>query len=167
MVYHATLCTLNVHYSLSYSSYICHPDDDNQMVMVMIIRLFCRGGSEAPQEATILQLSEELAYVHQAYALCQAMRDRLAASMVFMILSLHAERKLCLVKTTMHSSYPLNQVQPASLGSHVAPRAGPHAGDGHQFVAGGILHQQNEAGMHVLNCGACLSLLVTDATCHS
>ena len=103
MVYHATLCTLNVHYGLSYFSYICHPDDDNQMVMVMmmIIRLCCRGGSEAPQEATMLQLSEELAYVHQAYALCQAMRDRLAASLVFMLLSLHAERKLCLVKTTI------------------------------------------------------------------
>lgn len=30
----------------------------------------------------MLQLSEELAYVHQAYALCQAMRDHLVAALV-------------------------------------------------------------------------------------
>ena len=42
----------------------------------------CRSSTEAPQEAVMLQLSEELAYVHQAYACCHAMRDRLAASMV-------------------------------------------------------------------------------------
>lgn len=30
----------------------------------------------------MLQLTEELAYVHQAYALCQALRDHLAASLV-------------------------------------------------------------------------------------
>lgn len=45
------------------------------------VRLY-RSSSQAPQEATMLQLNEELAYVHQASAFCQDMRDRLATHLV-------------------------------------------------------------------------------------
>ncbi|KAL3156853.1 hypothetical protein ABBQ38_001122 [Trebouxia sp. C0009 RCD-2024] len=57
-------CTLQQHALQDYTDAVVH-----------------RGSSEAPQEAIMLQLTEELAYVHQAYALCQALRDHLAASL--------------------------------------------------------------------------------------
>lgn len=42
-----------------------------------------RSSSEAPQEAIMLQLKEELTYMHQAYILCHTMQDTLAASLVW------------------------------------------------------------------------------------
>lgn len=44
--------------------------------------LTCRSSNEAPQESLMMQLSEEVAYLHQAYTLCLAMRDNLVAAMV-------------------------------------------------------------------------------------
>ena len=52
------------------------------------VLLTCRSSNEAPQESLMMQLSEEVAYLHQAYTLCLAMRDNLAAAMVASLLLL-------------------------------------------------------------------------------
>lgn len=49
---------------------------------VLISVRLCRSSSQAPEEATMLQLNEELAYLHQAFAFSQDLRDRLAQSLV-------------------------------------------------------------------------------------
>ena len=47
-----------------------------------VVALPCRSSSEAPQEAVMMQLTGEVAFLHQAYAFCLAMRDTLAAALV-------------------------------------------------------------------------------------
>ena len=64
----------------------------------------CRAGSERPQEARMLQLTAQVAYLHQAHAFCQQLQDALDNSLVQPPTLYHAGLQKCRVHTFAYNS---------------------------------------------------------------
>ena len=92
----------------------------------------------------MLQLSEEIAYLHQAFAFCQDMRARLAASLV------------CYASSRMPSQMQRPYTGCAGCQCHCTLTA----------IVQSVLQQVAAAAMQVLRCNA-LFLLATEVACCS